>query len=288
MHTSAARIGPVVSNPVTRHPGVAASALATLSMLSDGRVFLGLGTGNSALRNLGLPAARLADLREYARAVRAMIRDGVATYRGARCNLPWGPTVVGRDVPIYIAANGPRSLYLAGEVGDGVIVGSGISREVVEPSLGYIEDGARAAGRRMEDLDIWFQVDMNIAEDDRLAVEQMKNMLAVTASRSFRSTFEGKAVPRDLEQPLRLLERTYQYDRHMADNGENRHLVDELGLKDFLAERFLIAGTAETAVNRLREAERHGAKQLYLLMLAPDPYKLLEAIRDQVTPRLKS
>jgi len=157
---------------------------------------------------------------------------------------------------------------------------------VVELSLNAIEDGARAAGRRMEDLDVWFQVDMNIAGEDCLAVEQMKSMLAVTASRSFRSTFDGKAVPRELEQPLRRLEQAYRYDRHMADKGENRHLVDELGLTDFLAERFLIAGTADTVVSRLKEVEGHGARQLYLLMLAPDPYGLLEAIGSQVMPRL--
>src|SRR5438045_3467922 len=54
LETERVHVGPVVTNPVTRHPGVAASAAASLQSISTGRAFFGIGTGDSALRNLGL------------------------------------------------------------------------------------------------------------------------------------------------------------------------------------------------------------------------------------------
>ncbi len=52
-HTSRARIGPMVTNPMTRHPAVAAGGMASVQQISGGRAFFGLGTGDSALRNIG-------------------------------------------------------------------------------------------------------------------------------------------------------------------------------------------------------------------------------------------
>ena len=73
--TSRVRIGPPVTNALTRHPAVAASAIATLNEISGGRAFLGIGSGDSAILNLGLRPAKMADLREYILALRA-IRSG--------------------------------------------------------------------------------------------------------------------------------------------------------------------------------------------------------------------
>ena len=46
--TSRITLGQGVTNPITRHPTVTASALATLSELTDGRVALGIGAGDSS------------------------------------------------------------------------------------------------------------------------------------------------------------------------------------------------------------------------------------------------
>ena len=65
LETERVQIGPSVTNPLTRHPAVMASAIASLHELSGGRAFLGIGTGDSAILNLGLRPARLRALREY-------------------------------------------------------------------------------------------------------------------------------------------------------------------------------------------------------------------------------
>ena len=65
INTKRVRLGPRVSNPLTRHPAVTGGAIASVDELAPGRVFLGLGTGDSAILNLGLRPAKMAQMREY-------------------------------------------------------------------------------------------------------------------------------------------------------------------------------------------------------------------------------
>ncbi|MBI2867159.1 MAG: LLM class flavin-dependent oxidoreductase [Chloroflexi bacterium] len=288
LNTSRVRLGPLISNPTTRHPGVVASGFASLQRLSNGRAFLGISTGNSALRNLGLPAARLEDMREHIRVFRELVKSGASQHQGRKCVLPWVPQVVPQGVPVYIAANGPKSMRLAGEIADGVIMGGGVTQDVVEQALTYVEDGARSAGRTLDDIDIWFQSDMNIAETDQKAVDQMKNILVGIASRNFRFTFEGKGVPKSLERSIRAMEKEYQYAEHVTDTAGNERLLDKYGLTEFFADRWLVAGTVDTVVKKLKRLESYGIKQVHIPALVPDPFKLLTQLRDQVMPRLAS
>ncbi len=151
--TSTIRLGTWVSNPVSRHPVVTASAIATLEDLAPGRTYLGIGSGGTGVWHLGHPAARLADLKEYVSAVRALLADGTTTYQGSECRLEWGRGV---SVPIIMSAHGPRALRLAGEIADGVICGLGILPKVVSGCLDLISEGAESAGRTLADLEVWF------------------------------------------------------------------------------------------------------------------------------------
>lgn len=283
-HTSRIRFGPTISNPTTRHPGVAASSYASLQRVSKGRAFFGIGTGNSAVRGLGLAPAKLDELEAYVRAMRDLFRDGSTTYRGARCSLPWAPGAVPEGVPVYIAANAPRSLELAGRIADGVIVGGGVSPEVIDQSMNYLEQGAKRAGRRLEDIDLWFQAVVFIADSEQEAVDEMKDLLASIASRNFRATFEGKAVPPALQRAIRAMEREYEYEEQGAASGANGRLLDKYGLTEFFAERWLVGGTAQKVIERLKQLESRGICKVHIPGMVPDPFKLLVQIRDEIMP----
>ena len=153
LETSTLRLGTWVSNPVSRHPVVTASAIATLEDLAPGRTYFGIGSGGTGVWHLGHRAARLGDLREYVTAVRQLLAEGTATYRGAECRLEWGR---GLSVPIIMSAHGPRALRLAGEIADGVVCGLGITPSVVSGCLDRITEGAESAGRTLADLEVWF------------------------------------------------------------------------------------------------------------------------------------
>ena len=139
--TERVSFGPRVINPMTRHPAVAASGAATLAELAPGRAILGIGSGDSAVHNAGIRPANLAEMRDYTTALTGLMQDGSAEYQGETANLTWGPA----DVPVYMAASGPKTLELAGEVADG---GHHSNRAVVGDYRGFTEPCAARGGTR--------------------------------------------------------------------------------------------------------------------------------------------
>jgi len=117
--------------PSNRYAAVAANAMASLNELAPGRIIAGLGTGYTARRTMGLPAQSLAEMREYARVMRALWRGDTVTtaIEGAPRTLrfmhprpPAPPFVNTRDaIPIHLSAFGPKSKRLTVEIADGYI-----------------------------------------------------------------------------------------------------------------------------------------------------------------------
>jgi 5,10-methylenetetrahydromethanopterin reductase len=136
-------LGPLLANPVNRHPTVTASSIATLDELAPGRVLLGWGVGDTAVRLAGLRPARVKELEASTRLMRALL-DGEAVEVGAArpARLPHH-----RPVPIWIAAGGPRTLRMAGGVADGVFIRVGAHAANIATAVDAIRAGAKDAGR---------------------------------------------------------------------------------------------------------------------------------------------
>lgn len=283
VHTSRTRLGPAVTNPLTRHPAVTAAAIASINELSGGRAFLGIGTGDSAVLNLGLRPVKMDGLREYVKTLRALWSGTPTPYRGATARLMWAR----RPVPIFLAAEGPRTLHLAGEIADGVIVGTGLLPEVIADSLERIHRGAQAARRNPEAIEIWFLVKACLAESRSAALEEIKMALAASAHHAFRFTLEGKRVPAELVLPIERLKAAYHPHAHESlGPSPNARLVDELGLGEYLAERFAVAGSPAQVAKRIRELAEAGAKRLLVTAIVKEPGAFLATWRDQVRPAL--
>ncbi len=274
--------GPCVINPLTRHPAVAASAIATLHEMHGGRVVLGVGSGDSAVLNLGRRPAKVAEVREYLIALRALLEEGSAEYRGRPCTLSWFK----KRVPLYLAAEGPRMLRLAGELADGVIVGTGLLPEVVADSRALIEEGARAAGRRMEEIDLWWMAKVHVLEDGDRAREEIRAGLAGSAHHAFAFTLEGKRVPPEFVEPIRKLRSEYVFSEHaMVSKRRNAELVDELGLRDYLLGRFAVAGEPGECRARLSELDAMGVENLRLTAHVPDRPAFIRLWSEEVAGR---
>lgn len=116
-------LGPAVLVPSLRHPMVNAAAIAYLDALAPGRVAVAIGAGYTGRLVLGQRPMRWADVADYVRTLRALLR-GEATFwegGGVRMLHPGGfaperPV----DVPILIGADGPKGMAVAAELGDGV------------------------------------------------------------------------------------------------------------------------------------------------------------------------
>ena len=166
-------------------------------------------------------------------------------------------------VPIYLAASGPRMLRLAGEIADGVIVNTGLTPEIVRDSIAQVRAGAESAGRRLEDVDLWWLPVANVREDRAAAIDEVAMTLASAGSHLSRFTTQGKHIPHELHAAVVALGDRYRPEEHSRPDSSNRGLIRELDLLDYLADRFAIAGTAEECVAKI-EAGRRGRRATVL------------------------
>lgn len=130
--TRRVRLGPLVLNVGSRHPGVLANIAATLQEIAGGRFVLGLGAGGSSAtpyvrehEMLGLPvehdATRAQRVAEAAQVLRLLWSGGSASFAGEhyRLNGASGFLRPGPPPPIVVGGFGPRMAAIAGRHGDG-------------------------------------------------------------------------------------------------------------------------------------------------------------------------
>jgi 5,10-methylenetetrahydromethanopterin reductase len=259
--TTSIRLGTWVTNPVSRHPLVTASAAATLEDMAPGRTYLGIGAGGTGVWHLGAREASLDTLRAYVATVRDLLARGESTYQGAAARMEWGRGV---RVPVVVSAHGPRSLRLAGEIADGVVVGLGVTPDVVRGSLELIAEGAESAGRSLEDVEVWFTCFWFVDEAPGAALAEGAWAATAFALHFARGRTEGKFVPDEYREGLERLGADYDLVAHgRVDDERKRRYVeraDELGIGEYIRRRFMFVGTPEEVEAQIRAAMDAGAR----------------------------
>ncbi|MQA93578.1 MAG: LLM class flavin-dependent oxidoreductase [Streptosporangiales bacterium] len=251
--------GTGVTNAVTRHRSVLASSWATLSELTGGRVALGIGTGDSSLRTMGMKPLRLAELERAVAELRALFRgeevpepDSGAAYHLNYVTEP-------RHIPIYIAASAPKILKLAGRIADGVIVLVGTASQFVKAALETIEAGARESGRSLSDLHIVLWTPTAIRDD----AEDARDLVRAQVARVVIRPLPAPISPGEQAAVDRIRE-TYDYYHHMDTEAGHADLVTKE-----LIDLFSLAGTPEECRARLKEIAGYGVDQVSIVPFVP-------------------
>jgi 5,10-methylenetetrahydromethanopterin reductase len=288
--TTRPRLGVTVSNPMTRHPAVAASACAAVQQISGGRFAFGVSSGDSALRNIGVRAATVDEIGEYVRALRQLTAGDPADWHGATLQLHWLPPDA-RPVPVWMAAEGPRTQRLAGRIADGVVLSNCLTRDAYELATANLAAGAREVGRSLDDVEIWCMANIVLAPTEREGIDQITYVLAGTANHVYRFAMADKGLPDDLVEPMRALQAEYD-SRHHAQRDtalehNNAKLLDKYGLRDYLAPRSTIAGPPGHCVERLHEAAENGPRNLILAQFVADPLSWMRTLADQILPAVR-
>ncbi len=153
-HTTRIKLGTGVSVVGTRIPPVTANSIATLNQLAPGRIILGIGAGNSAWRAMGMPPRSLRELREHIRVIRGLLQGQEVEYqheekrRTVRFFHQEHGFMNTRDaVAIHVAANAPKAMELAGEIGDGFITSRTNSLAGWQETWSRVRQGAVRAGK---------------------------------------------------------------------------------------------------------------------------------------------
>src|SRR5438270_1450886 len=142
-----AHVGIHPTNPLTREPQIMAAFMASIDAMTEGRAFLDIASGDSAVYNIGLAPASRARMADYVTCVRDLIATGEGSYHGRPQRVRWHGEAVRKRIPITLCAAGPTTLHLGGRLFDGVIAGTGLLPEVISDTIERVAAGARGAGR---------------------------------------------------------------------------------------------------------------------------------------------
>lgn len=234
--TEQAIVGTLTVNPVTRHPTVLASSIATVDQHVPGRTALGIATGDTAVWQVGLRPARLARLEQAVITIRRLLAgEGIAMGWTAPTRIDFTP----RPVPVIVAASGPKTLRMAGRSADGVVIRVGSDPELVAWGYEQVVAGATEAERDPSSLFVAVHLHTALTDDLALAAARAK-VLAAGYYEVNRGLWEVIGARWPLP-PLEDLLRVVRPDFHHADDMDlAARLVAEIPLE--IALRFCIAG----------------------------------------------
>lgn len=251
LNTSRVVIGTGVTNPVTRHPSVLASAYATLDEMAPGRFAVGIGLGDSSLETMGRKQARLADFEEAVAQMRAVIEGGEAALESGNIRLNFSQN---RKIPFYVAASGPKMLELSGRVADGVIILVGVDSGALEKAVARIEAGAESAGRKLSDIHLVLWVPCAVSEQPG-AKDAVKAHVARVIAHPLPFSLDHRE-----QKVLDDIRQAYNYYQHMDQRASQARVIP-----DWLVDKFAIAGDPDECRAKVEELRRSAVQQVAII-----------------------
>jgi alkanesulfonate monooxygenase SsuD/methylene tetrahydromethanopterin reductase-like flavin-dependent oxidoreductase (luciferase family) len=240
-------VGTAVTNPYTRHVTTTASAFATLAELHPGRLELGIGRGDSAVRTMGLNPVKTSFLRESVPLLRGLLAGKTVTINDADVHFRWLDGDAG--IPIMMSATGPRNLRLAGSLADRVMLYVGVNETSVRWAMEHVRAGAEEAGRDPDAIRFSVLTAMWVSDDQEEAWDRCRWAPAACANH-IADTMRRNPAHGMPETMTRLPQSRDEYDYYAghlsSDADHTSYLTGEL------IDDFTLAGPAE----KVREGVR--------------------------------
>ncbi len=279
-NTKTLRLGHCVTNPGTREPTVLASAYATLHDISGGRMLMGIGRGDSARRVIGLEPVKLAEFERSLVLIRELMNGRRAEWNGKELELVWAQ---GRpEIPLYVAAYGPKALGVAGRVGDGVVIQLA-DPDIIEWIMGIARRAAEEAGRDPAALEPIVCAPAFVGDDLARARDQVRWFPAMVSNHviDLLARYPESELPPALVDYVKR-RRFYDYGEHSRIGAKHGEFVD-----DETCDRFCILGTPEQHVAKLKRLEELGVSHWNIYLMTDDQERVLETYGKEIMPALR-
>ena len=281
------KLGTAIMQMPARTPATTAATVATLDVLSGGRVLLGLGTSGPQVAEgwhgeaFGKPLTRT---REYISIVRKILqREAPLEHHGEHYDIPYtgaDATGLGKplkiilhppraDVPIYLAAIGPKNVALAAEIADGWLPIFFSPERFSETHGPMLEEGFARRGGRPEGWDLAAHVPVVVADDVQAARDFLKPLLAL---------YVGGMGARGQNFYNRLARR-YGYEEAAATiqdlylDGKNNAAI--AAVPDELVDDVSLVGDRSRIADRVAAFRESGVTTLVLQARQPEAIQLL-------------
>ncbi|MGW2345935.1 TIGR03842 family LLM class F420-dependent oxidoreductase [Streptomyces sp. NPDC001661] len=280
-------IGPMVTNPGTRTWEVTASTFATLNDMYGNRTVCGIGRGDSAMRVAGRKPNTLARISDAMKVIRALARGDEADLGGGSVvRFPW--VREGAELPVWMAAYGPKALKMAGEEADGFIL------QLADPFLTEwmvkaVRDAAKAAGRDPSSVKICVAAPAYVTADDSPealahAREQCRWFGGMVGNHVADLVAKYGAhsgmVPDALTEYIKARE-GYDYAHHgRSGNPDTAFVPDEI------VDRFCLLGPPAAHLERLGALRELGVDQFAVYAMHDAKEAVIEAYGRDVIPAL--
>jgi alkanesulfonate monooxygenase SsuD/methylene tetrahydromethanopterin reductase-like flavin-dependent oxidoreductase (luciferase family) len=268
-------VGSGVTNPLTRHPAVTASAHATLADLHPDRVVLGIGRGDNAVRTLGHKPVPTAELAETVPRLRAWMAGDEAD--GAR--IRWAD----ERVPIMLCATGPKNLRLAGALADIAMIYVGVHPASVRWAIDHVRAGAEEAGRDPDDVEIAALCAMHVSDDQDEAWEQCRWAPAACANHiAYALKWNPQhGMPEEMTRLVAARDEYDYYAGHLDSSAEHTsYLTGEL------VDDFVIAGPVERCLEKIRKLGELGVDEVSAAYLN-GRFEQMELVGQAIVPTLQ-
>jgi alkanesulfonate monooxygenase SsuD/methylene tetrahydromethanopterin reductase-like flavin-dependent oxidoreductase (luciferase family) len=316
VNTKKIKLGPGVTSPRSRIAPVTARAMATLNELAPGRCVFGFGTGNTARRAWGMPIAKLEEVKEEIGIFRKMFSGQEAIYsegpnkymteersRYVKFLSPdWGFINTNDEIPIYLAGSGPKTLELAGETADGVILLGAIGESFVDYCMEHIAIGAKRAGRDPDSLYKIVLTAYHVLEyGETLDSESVRQSvgpvvavclnivaLSLVNNQSQEGNNLGEPLPNDIRDEVMQFKDAYPNDedvmrKHQALYG-NYFLWNEEYASMITPESIktsTLVGDAAEIIETVKRLESQGINQIMIAPL-PEPVQSIDKFYENI------
>ncbi|MFC7157047.1 LLM class flavin-dependent oxidoreductase [Halomarina halobia] len=247
-----------VTNPVSRHPSVTANAIATVNQLSGDRAGIGIGAGDSGVYSIGKQPAKASELHEAVEQIQTLLSGDAVEFGGEEFVLKQA----NGTVKVHVAAEGPVTLRMAGQVVDGIMFGGGSAPDVIR-SVAHenLRVGAERAGKSLDDLEITTLTPGCVADTREEATRTLMHMLEPIAYHNFSHSVES--APEELHDDLRRLVEAHEFREHGDQDARSPEELPQR-VQDYLGERWAIAGPPEYCRERLRALDDVGVDNVMI------------------------
>ena len=252
--TSTIGLGTLIENPVMRNPAVIASSIATIDDLDPGRITLGLGAGDTAVRLMGQKPATVKQLQEATIAIQSLLDGDELEVTSARpAKLRHSNNSSGRP-PIWIATQGPKTLRMAGQIADGVFIRVGTHPNNLSKAIEQVHLGAQDAGRQLSDVKI-AAIFHTILDDNEARCSLISRSAAAGYFEYTPSLFENAGLEWNGPSIAELKSRVWPDFHHASDLEEAGREVSFLS--DDAADAFALNGSISKITDQLLDILRN-------------------------------
>lgn len=244
--TQRIRIGPGVTNSVTRDAAVTASAAAGLQLESGGRAVLGIGRGDSSVQRIGKREDGVASFERYLVMVQAYLRGESVDRDGFASRLEWLDHARLAKVPVEVAATGRRVIEVAARHADAICFAVGADPAHVGDVRAHAKAAAQEAGRDPATLQYGAFVNCVVHDDVAVARDAIRGSLATFARFSAFKGSRLESLPLPLQSAARYLREHYDMRNHTRTGVDHA-----MGLPAEFVDWFGVAGSVGAVVPRL-------------------------------------